>query len=85
MVREIATSIKIEARLVALRRLAKETPEIYDELIRCRPTNNKASLGCITFRWATFREDHSPDPVETCGHIFVDVIQTSHYDVHAAK
>jgi hypothetical protein len=34
--RAIATSIKIEARLVALRRLAKETSEIYNELIRCK-------------------------------------------------
>ena len=35
-IREIACDLKIRAQVIALQRLAQETAEIYDELIRCK-------------------------------------------------
>lgn len=35
-VHRIAASIKVEARMIALRRLAAETSQLYAELIRCK-------------------------------------------------
>ena len=35
-IREIACDLKIRAQVIALKRLAQETAEIYDELIRCK-------------------------------------------------
>jgi hypothetical protein len=36
IVREIATDLKVRARVCGLKRLAEETTELYDELIHCR-------------------------------------------------
>ena len=44
IVREIALDIKIGAQAIALKRLAHETAEIYDELIRCKTVRTRARL-----------------------------------------
>ena len=36
IVREIASDLRVRARVIGLKRLAQETTELYDELIRCK-------------------------------------------------